>query len=80
MLNTAEKAEDNSFKVESKNSETVKVNREPVDEICSDPDYQEELPAEEVDEAELARDILVEKVLIYPVTEPIEKKSDVDQR
>ena len=79
LLNMAEKAEENSSKVKSKNAETVKVCREPIDEICPDSDYQQETPAVEVDEAELARDILVEKVLVYPVTEPIEKKADVEQ-
>ena len=79
LLNMAEKAEENSSKVKSKNAETVKVCREPIDKICPDSDYQQETPAVEVDEAELARDILVEKVLVYPVTEPIEKKADVEQ-
>ena len=79
VLNMAEKAEENSSKVKSNNAETVEVCREPMDEICADNDYQKEIPAVEVDEAELDRDILVKKVLVYTVTEPIEKKADVEQ-
>ena len=50
------------------------------DEICSDNAYHEPLvETEEVDEDELARDKNVEKVIVYAVTEPIEKKVDVEQ-
>ena len=50
------------------------------DEICSDNAYHEPVvETEEVDEHELARDKNVEKVIVYAVTEPIEKKMDVEQ-
>ena len=42
-------------------------------------DYQQDISAEEVAEAELAREKPGEKVPVYPVTELIEKKADVEQ-
>ena len=49
--------------------------QEVADEICSDAAYkQASNETEEVDADELARDKMVEKVIVYAVTEPIEKK------
>ena len=81
LLKLAEKAENevNANKCVDARNETDNVFKEPTDEICSDSEYQAEHPAEEVNPAELARDKIVEKVIVYPVTKPIEKTSDVEE-
>ena len=54
---------------------TEKVLNEVTDEICADSAYND---AEEVDLKELARDKIVEKVIVSAVTKPIEEKADVE--
>ena len=61
------------------NKEAENVFQEVADEICSNDVYDKDNhETEEVDTDELARDKNVEKVIVYAVTEPIEKKSDVE--
>ena len=64
--------------VETANSgiqDTEKVLKEVTDEICADSAYND---AEEVDPKELARDKIVEKLIVSAVTKPIEEKADVE--
>jgi hypothetical protein len=51
------------------------------DEVCPDKEYNESIVTAEsaVDHAEAARDRIVKKVLISPVTEPNEKKESVEK-
>ena len=81
ILEQAEHAElGKALKLNEEAKETVNVYSEVNDEICSDNAYHEPVvETEEVDEDELARDKNVEKVIVYAVTEPIEKKVDVEQ-
>ena len=58
--------------------ETNKVCQEPIDEICSVSVYQNETTTEEFDPAVLARDRIVAKIIVCPVTKPIEKKAKVE--
>eukprot|EP00092_Neocalanus_flemingeri_P032320 GFUD01035138.1.p1 GENE.GFUD01035138.1~~GFUD01035138.1.p1 ORF type:complete len:247 (+),score=65.91 GFUD01035138.1:62-802(+) len=67
-------AEEAVFETAKDTNNTEKVFEEPTDELCSDNVYDEE----PLDDAEAARDKLVEKVLIYPVKKPDEKKSKVE--
>ena len=60
--------------------EAMNVLQEVVDEICSDVAYdQAKNEAEEFDAVELAMDKMVENVIVYSVTNPIEKKLDVEE-
>ena len=72
VLELAEEAANNSGDInisenQKNSSNTVEVTENPTDELYPDDDYE----AEEVDEDEIARNKLVEKILVYPVTEPI---------
>ena len=81
VLDQAEKAERTAVKnfVQRDVEITENVLNEVSDEICCDKDYEENVDeTEEVDIEELARDKLVEKVTIFSVTKPIEKKEDVE--
>ena len=51
------------------------------DEVCPDKEYNESIDSaeSEVDHAEAARDRIVKKVLISPVTDPNEKKESVEK-
>ena len=57
----------------------MNVLKEPMDEFCSDSVYQNETKTEEVDPRELARDKIVEKVIVCPGTKLIEKKEKVEK-
>ena len=60
--------------------EAMNVLQEVVDEICSDVAYdQAKNETEEFDAVELAMDKMVENVIVYSVTKPIEKKLDVEE-
>ena len=81
VIEHAEKAEnEKASDLNEDPKETVNVFGEVSDEICSDNTYHEpKAETEEVDKDELARDKNVEKVIVYAVTKPIEKKTDVEQ-
>ena len=81
ILEQAEHAElGKALKLNEDAKETVNVYSEVNDEICSDNAYHEPVvETEQVDEHEPDRDKNVEKVIVYAVTEPIEKKMDVEQ-
>ena len=60
--------------------EAMNVLQEVVDEICSDVAYDQAMnETGEFDADELARDKMVENVIVYSVTKPIEKKLDVEE-